>query len=174
MKINNRHSIRLKNYDYSSNGAYFITICTKNREMLFGEIMNGKMVLNQYGRIVDWLIQSLPERFSIDIDIYQIMPNHIHIIIMVVGAIHESPYDIRAHRDAPLQKRSLLSQIIGFFKMNSSKPIHQIDPNLLIWQRNYFEHIIRNDIELEKIREYISLNPSTWEEDQDNLENLYI
>lgn len=147
--MKNRHSIRLKNYDYSLNGAYFVTICTHDREYLFGDIVNKKMVLNQYGQITNRIINSLTKRFPADIDIYQIMPNHI-------------------------QQRSLLSQIIGFLKMNSSKSIHQINPNFPIWQRNYFEHIIRNEIELSKIREYIVLNPRMWERDRNNPENLYV
>lgn len=174
MDLKNRKSIRLKGFNYSSNEAYFVTICTKNREYLFGDIVDGKMVLNQYGEITDKTLKLLSKRFPVEIDTYQIMPNHIHMII-IVGAIHESPHDTRAHRDAPLQKRSLLSQIIGFLKMNSSKSIHQMDRNLPVWQRNYYEHIIRNEKELYKIREYITLNPLMWERDRNNNpENIYV
>lgn len=170
--MKNRCSIRLKGFDYSSNGAYFVTICTYEREYLFGDIKNGQMILNQYGEIVDQTLELLSQRFPMEMDTCQIMPNHIHMVIVIVGAIHESPYDIRAHRDAPLRtKRSLLSQIIGFLKMNSSKSIHQINHNLPVWQRNFYEHIIRNGTELEKIREYIQLNPNMWDRDRNNQEN---
>ena len=186
----NRQSIRLPNYDYSQQGLYFITACTQNREYLFGDIVRANhdspqpnMILNDFGKTVDSVWQSLPNRFPIKLDAFQIMPNHVHMIINIVGAIHESPHHespnlIRpdhdgAHRDAPLQ-RSLLSQCIGYFKMNSTKLIHQIDPNIKIWQRNYYEHIVRNDVELFKIREYIENNPKMWDQDRNNLQQLQI
>lgn len=191
--MKSRHSIRLKGFDYSSNGAYFVTICTKNREEIFGSIgvvhEQPEMILNQYGKIVDQIIKLLTGRFPLDIDTYQIMPNHTHMILVIgdpyVGAHHDAPKNhmptMRAIHESPLrrlsaQKRSLLSQIIGFLKMNSSKSIHQIigAHHLPIWQRNYFEHIIRNEIELNKIREYITLNPQTWARDRNNPENLYV
>src|SRR3989338_4271930 len=187
----NRRSIRLKGFDYSSNGAYFVTICTKDRQELFGSVVGANhdlpdeqttMILNRYGKIVDRIIKSLTDRFPVDIDICQIMPNHIHMVIIItgcshVGVIHESPPDKRAHHDAPLHlaqpQRSLLSQIIGFLKMNSSKLIHQIsdNPQFPVWQRNYYEHIIRNGQELFKIRQYIQLNPNMWERDRNNPKN---
>lgn len=168
MELPNRHSIRLKNYDYSQNGAYFITICTHDREYLFGDVVDEKMEINQYGEIMNQTIKSLTKRFPIDIDVYQIMPNHIHIIIIIVGAVHESPL-----RKRTSQKRSLLSQIIGFLKMNSSKSIHvRANHDSPVWQRNYYEHIIRNEIELEKIREYIMLNPAMWDRDRNNPDNF--
>lgn len=172
----NRKSIRLQNYDYTQEGMYFVTICAHERQMLFGKIVNEKMELNSVGKIIESVWKSLPNRFPVELDTFQTMPNHIHMIIDIVGAIHESPEptrahrDInRAHRDAPLQRRSLLSQIIGYLKMNSSKMIHQIDPNLSVWQRNYYEHIIRNETELNKIREYIQTNPQRWERDRNNI-----
>lgn len=139
--------------------------------------------------MVDLIIRSLADRFPIRVDTYQIMPNHVHLIMIIVGAIHESPVgknhkcdkradgdDQRAHdngqwahRDAPLQMgdhRSLLSQIIGFLKMNSTKIIHQISPNIQVWQRNYWDRIIRNEQEYFKIVNYIRTNPENWEKDK--------
>lgn len=186
----NRQSIRLPDYDYSQNGLYFVTICTFERQYLFGDIVVGinhnssvsNMVLNESSKIVNSVWQSLSNRFPIKLDTFQIMPNHVHMIINIVGAIHESPDSIhespdltRAHRDdganhdSPLRKRSLLSQCIGYFKMNSAKLIHQINPKTKIWQRNFYEHIIRNDWELFKIRKYIQTNPQTWNQDRNNL-----
>lgn len=78
MNLPNRHSIRLKDYDYSSNGAYFVTICTQNRETLFGDLVNGKMMLNDMGNIVNSVWESLPHHHSVELGIFQIMPNHIH------------------------------------------------------------------------------------------------
>ena len=160
---------------------YFITVCTQNREYLFGDIVRANhdspqpnMILNDFGKTVDSVWQSLPNRFPIKLDAFQIMPNHVHLIINIVGAIHESPDLIPAnqdgaHRDAPLQ-RSLLSQCIGYFKMNSTKLIHQIDPQVKIWQRNFYEHIVRNENEINRIREYIMHNPLRWQFDKENPE----
>jgi len=184
-KSHTRKQIRLKKYDYSQPGYYFVTICTQNRKNMFGEIKNGQMVLNEYGKIVDEIIQFLPKRYpQINLDIYQIMPNHIHFIIRIVGAIHESPVMIhespviihtntRAHHDTPLQQRQLLPKCIGYFKMNTAKYINKLrnTSGQPVWQRNYYEHIIRNKTELNKIREYIRSNPEMWGKDENNLEN---
>lgn len=140
----------------------------EKRQQILGKIPVGaqpEMVLNQNGMIVREIIESLPYRYPIDIPIYQIMPNHIHLIILINNdrAIHESP----------LRKRSLLSIIIGYLKMNSAKAIHQVvgahhDAPVTIWQRNYFEHVIRNEKDLEMISEYIFNNPSIWDRDRNN------
>lgn len=187
MNLPNRHSIRLKGYDYSQQGCYFVTICANNRQMLFGSVGVGRdrpdqseMVLNKFGKIVDRIIQSLPKRFAMNVDIYQIMPNHIHLIIVIVGAHHDAPvthHDApelgRAIHESPLQqKRSLLSQIVGFLKMNSSRSIHKINGSQNVWQRNFYEHVIRNETELIKIREYIKTNPAMWDRDRNNPELL--
>lgn len=85
--VKNRQSIRLKNYDYSQNGLYFVTICTENREFLFGDVINGKMVLNNIGNMIEKWLNKIPERFdTVELDKFQIMPNHIHMIIRIVGA----------------------------------------------------------------------------------------
>lgn len=131
------------------------------------------MDLNQYGEIIKSIWESLPSRFPVKFDAFQIMPNHIHFII-IIERTHDNLMD-RAHRDAPLQKRSLLSQIVGYFKMNSSKLIHNVgaiheSPVLIkqkqIFQRNFYEHIIRNEKEYFKIRRYIQTNPRNWGEDK--------
>ena len=164
-----RRSVRLKQYDYSNNGYYFITICTQNRINVFGEIENNQMILNKNGLILKIWLLNLINRFGIIIDEYQIMPNHIHFIIKIVGANHDSPkkndeLNIRAIRESPLHQRSMLSKIIGYLKMNVSKEI-----GLKIWQRNYYERIIRNEKEYLKIKEYIKLNPKMWGRDRNNL-----
>jgi len=176
-----RKQIRLTGYDYSLPGYYFVTVCTQERKNILGKIVNEEMKLNKYGEIVNKVIQFLSRQYpSVNLDIYQIMPNHIHMIIVIapVGAIHESPDIIdnnkRAHPDAPLQsmKRSLLSKCVGYFKMNTAKQINQLrnTPQQSVWQRGFYEHIIRNETELVKIQEYINLNPLMWLKDEDNLE----
>jgi REP element-mobilizing transposase RayT len=160
-----RRSIRLKGYDYSKAGAYFITICTHCKECLFGEIIDGATKLNAYGEIVEKCWCELPNHYeNICLDEFVVMPNHIHGIIVItynVGAIHE----------LPLQRRNmLLPKIIGQFKMQSAKQINQLrhTHGQPVWQRNYYEHIIRNEDELNHIREYILNNPSKWEFDEEN------
>ncbi len=171
-----RHSTRLPGWNYES-GWYFVTICSQNRECIFGEIVNKVMIPNKIGKFVGDIWQSLPEHHPVTLDTFQIMPNHFHGIIALhpVGAHHDAPLypgPTGAIRESPLQKRSLLSQVIGYFKMNTSKSIHQNDPNIRVWQRNFYDHVIRNESELDKIREYIATNPLRWDKDKDNPKNL--
>jgi REP element-mobilizing transposase RayT len=158
-----RRSIRLKEYDYSQAGAYFVTICTKNRECLFGEISDGKMALNDTGIVASEVWNGLQNHFPVELDEYVIMPNHVHGIIIInnVGAIHELPNK---------RRQMLIPKILGYYKMNTAKHINKIHntSGIPFWQRNYYEHIIRNEKELNSIREYIVNNPLTWYEDEEN------
>ena len=164
-----RKSIRLKNYNYSKIGTYYITICTNKKECIFGNISNGKMITNENGNIVGTFWKNLPKKYkNCKLDKFIIMPNHLHGLIIIesdnVGAIHELPLQ-------KTQRRSmLLPKIIGYFKMNTAKKINQIrqSPGERVWQRNYFERIIRNNKELNKIKYYISKNPIKWEHDSEN------
>lgn len=169
-EIHHRRSIRLKGYDYSQVGAYFVTICTNNRESFF-ENESIKEIAEKY-----W--KEIPNNFkNIELDEYIIMPNHLHGIIVIknVGAVHEPPNN-RAIHELPLQSKQqykiFLPQIIGWFKMNSAKSINKIlkREGQPFWQRNYYEHIVRNETELNKIREYIINNPLKWELDFENPE----
>jgi len=161
-----RRSIRLRNYDYSAVGGYFVTICTYQWECLFGEVMAGEMRVNNAGDCVKTVWDSLPIRYpGIEMDTFIVMPNHIHGIILInhpVGAIHE----------LPLQKRRnmLLPMVIGYLKMNSAKRINQYrnNPGAPVWQRNYYERVIRNDRELHNIRQYIADNPLRWADDENH------
>ncbi len=164
---------RLRDYDYSEAGGYFITVCTFNREYLFGKISNQEIELNDIGEIVEQWWLKLENKFTeVKQDYHVIMPNHIHGIIMVsdgkndVGAIHELPLP----RDRIERRRMLIPKVIGYFKMNSSKYINRLRDatGYPLWQRNYYEHIIRNDNELYRIREYIQNNPLKWELDREN------
>ena len=168
--MKNRRSIRLKEYDYSQSGAYFVTVCTNNRECLFGEIVDGEMVLNDAGRIVQTVWNSLPSRFpELELDTFVVMPNHIHSIIAItnVGAIHELPLP---PNDPMYRRRMLIPKIIGYAKMNTAKRINQsrntrVNP---VWHRNYYEHVIRNENELNDVRQYIVDNPAKWDTDEEN------
>ena len=190
-QIHHRRSIRLQGYDYSQNGAYYVTLCTQNRECLFGEIVKGEMILNEYGKIVEQCWNNLSNHYdNIELDAYVIMPNHFHGIILItdtvdnVGAIHELPlHELPLHEspihESPIQspiqspqqrRKMLLPKIIGRFKMNSAKQINLMrnTPGISVWQRNYYEHIIRNNKSLENIRNYIINNPSEWYYDDYN------
>ncbi len=163
-----RQSIRLPGYGYSQAGAYFVTICTRNRQCLFGEILNEEMVPSKYGQIVlDGWYDLASHYPHVALDSFVVMPNHIHGIIVLndnVGA---------GLKPAPT-KRHPLSEIARGFKTFSSRRINQINstPGLPVWQRNYYEHVIRNEDEMDRIRQYILGNPMKWLEDEENPQNI--
>lgn len=175
-----RRSLRLRGYDYSQAGAYFITICTNKRKCLFGNIVQNEVNLNELGNAVLDIWYSLPNKYSnIELDEFVIMPNHVHGIIVikdVVEAIHELPLqeNISSHKNYELSQKErrnmLLPKVIGYFKMNSAKVINQKNSSsgTSLWQRNYYEHIIRNEYELDRVREYIINNQIKWYLDYDN------
>lgn len=186
--IHHRKSIRLKGYDYLQAGLYFITICVQNRECLFGEVQNGKMVLNDAGKMVEneWL--KLPERFkNIKLHEYVVMPNHFHAIMEIVGAtLVVAPNDVVAPntpdaandigattRVAPTGKT--VGDMVGAFQsivtveyIRGVKTLGWPSFNRKLWQRNYWENIIRNEQSYNRISEYIKNNPKNWEEDKLN------
>jgi len=180
-EIHHRRSTRLSRYDYSGRGAYFVTICTHQKKHMFGEVVEGEMKPSEYGKIITLYWKDLSRRYPIvELDEFVLMPNHIHGIIRIVGAepvgaIHELPRQksARAIHESPLQKRRkmLLPKIIGYFKMNTAKRINETrnTPALAVWQRNYYEHVVRNDDELNKTRDYIVTNPLRWQTDPENL-----
>ncbi len=164
-----RRSIRLKGYDYSADGAYFITICVRDRECLLGEINDGQMILNQYGSIVRDVWGNLPDRvLDIDLDEYIIMPNHFHAIIL----INKSPESIEIHKDLDVddikaRRKMILPKVVGRFKMLTAKAINQSrEIEGSFWQRNYYERVIRNEEDCQIVRQYIVNNPVKWEMDE--------
>ncbi len=164
-----RH-LRLENYDYSESGAYFITICTKNRECIFGEVKDGIVELSPFGKIAQEFWFEIPERFNrVQLDKLAVMPNHIHVILMV-GAIHELPLPHSILLLRKERRKMLISKIIGFYKMNTAKKINRLrnTEGVSVYQRNYYDRIIRNDDELNRVREYIIMNPLKWEFDKEN------
>ena len=164
----------MKEYDYGQAGAYFVTICTPHRECLFGKVVEGKMRLSKAEIVVQSIWEKLPRRYShTDIDVSMIMPNHFHGIITIdVGAIHESP--LRMPTVTLSRRKMLLSKMLGYLKMNSAKRINEVrnTPGAPVWQRNYYEHVIRNEIDLEETREYIQSNPLKWLEDENRPDHI--
>ena len=173
-----RHSIRLPGHDYSQEGAYYITICTYNRQNLFGEIVNNEMILNEYGEIVryEWYY-SVHIRNEIELfeNEFIVMPNHIHGIVRIIDNVGAtgwsptswSPLQQQLGRPHGPLKKSLSSFVAGF-KSSVTKQINQIrqTPGIPVWQRNYYEHIIRDTDDLSRIRHYIANNPKNWNNDE--------
>lgn len=164
-KLPKRKNLRLRYFDYSAQGAYFITFCTHNRKNILSHVVGAihespAIQLTAYGTIVDKIINNLPIHFILEIAQYVIMPNHIHLIVVITDND-----DLRAIRESPLHCRSEISKIIGYIKMNTSKEIHRQYGNITIWQRGFHDRIIRNKREYEKIAEYICENPSRWKSD---------
>ena len=171
---NHRRSIRLRGYDYVQSGAYFVTICTFARQGLWGEIAQEIVELSEAGRIVndEWL-RSAEVRENVCLDVFQIMPNHLHGIV-VFDRADSSNSDVGAHSRAPFssQPRSLGSVVAGF-KSATTKRINEQrgSPGVPVWQRNYYERVIRNEQELRSVRQYIVDNPAKWAADVENPRN---
>jgi REP-associated tyrosine transposase len=179
-----RRSIRLPDYDYSGPGAYFITMVTSGRECLFGEIEDGQIQLSAMGQIAEehWCL--IPEHFpSVELGAYVIMPNHVHGIIIIHenGMAANSPPPVGAtHWVAPTvapttdirtlngPKRGSIGAIIGSYKMSVTRRIQRELNATDVWQRNYYEHIIRDDEEHNRIHLYIESNVANWVRDDEN------
>ena len=158
--------MRLREFDYNTPGAYFITFCTHNRSNILSRIVGAIQEspvsqLTACGVIVDAVIQSIPEHLHVTIDRYVIMPNHVHLIVVIA----ESDV-LRAIRESPLQGRSIVSKAVGYIKMNASKAIRQQYGDVTVWQRGYHDHVIRNQDDYEMIAKYIHENPLRWELDK--------
>ena len=180
----NRRSIRLPGYDYSQPGAYFVTICTQNRACLYGDIIDGKMMLNANGLIVHEEWQKTAEmRLNVVLDTFVIMPNHIHGILVIKddidygkakcrGTMHRAPTPMIERYGKPVSNS--IPTIIRGFKSAVTHRINEIraTPGAPIWQRNFYEHVIRNEDNLNEIRQYIENNPTKWLEDENHPENI--
>jgi len=185
--IHHRNSVRLRTYDYRSAGAYFVTICTHQKEPILAGIVDGTVSLSSFGNVAQECWQQIPEHFpNVNLDCFIVMPNHIHGIIVIddsVGATHASPAltvlaavtisapNDRARHASPLQKpgpvKRSLGAIIGSFKSACTKHINNVrnTTGMPVWQRNYHERVIRNEEELYSLRDYILTNPVRWEGD---------
>ncbi len=186
-----RRSIRLPGYDYSQAGAYFITLCTQNSVCVFGDIVDAKIVLNDAGRMVLSVWNDIPVHYpGIGIDAFQIMPNHIHGIITIdtthVGADpcvcpDPSVHHPNGHTHHDLQQQEVgqprgvaptgltLGDVVQRFKtltincyIDGVHHHHWIRFDTRLWQRNYYEHIMRDENEFHRIRQYIQNNPAKW------------
>jgi REP element-mobilizing transposase RayT len=201
--IHHRRLIRLAGYDYSQGGYYFVTICTQKRRCLFGEIENGRMILNDAGKMIDYQWNDLASRFThIELDEYIVMPNHFHGIIIVgatlaVAQNKNNRKNIRAGtrpvrkniragtrpvrkiiragtRPAPTGTGAVtIGNMVGAFKsitsyeyVNGVTNNHRKPFDGKLWQRNYYEQIVRDEMSLRRIREYIVNNPSQWQRDE--------
>ena len=170
-----RHSMRLRGYDYAQAGAYFVTIVTRDRVCLFGEMVNGEMRLNDGGRMIEQWWFELNRKFStVETDEFVVMPNHFHGIVVIAGVtvgadLRVGPYSEGAHAGAPLPtiiqwfKTMTTNEYIRGVKTQGWPPFHG-----RLWQRDYYEHIVRCENELTRIREYIANNPLQWEMDREN------
>jgi REP element-mobilizing transposase RayT len=170
-KIHHRQSVRLPDYDYSQCGAYYVTVCTQNRMCLFGNVVDGEMVLYDYGIVAQECWGQIPQHFN-DARLHKfvVMPNHIHGIIEIASSADISPLPTTNISSTPVTatppktpkgtSRTIGSIVCGF-KIGVTKRI-----GFSVWQRNYYEHIIRGNDEYTYITEYIKNNPSKWEEDK--------
>lgn len=172
-----RSHMRLTGFDYSQAGAYFVTVCAQGRKSLFGNVVKDKIELNKFGGLVQRGWEDLPCKYSsIKLDRFVVMPNHIHGIIIIVGAGLPRPVDPLTDEGGgetpPLQNQPSLSRIIGYFKYQSAKKINELraTPGDKVWQRSFYEHVIRDDESLNRIREYIATNPRRWNLDRENPE----
>ncbi len=183
----NRRSIRLKGYNYSQPGDYFVTICTENHKCIFGDIRNGKMELIKYGKLINEYCLITENHFqNVQFDTYVIMPNHFHVIIKIKPPVSTVCPDTTVYPDTTIRARGprpygcdggtypapTLGQIVGFFKYGVTKQINHIrnTPGMKLWQRNYYEYIIRDENEMDCIRKYIRNNPLKWETDSMKLD----
>jgi putative transposase len=218
--LHHRRSIRLRGYDYSQAGAYFVTVCVQGRERLFGDVVDGEMRLNDAGQMVAQCWHELPAHFPhLELDEFVVMPNHMHGIIIIVGAPFMAPYGpgavnpgamnhgavnpgainraptggdrvpfVGAPFMAPddhgavnpgavnpgavnpgaINRAPTLGEIVRSFKALATRRIRQSGVTAFAWQRNYYEHIIRDEESLNRIREYIRNNPLQWALDREN------
>ena len=186
--IHHRRSIRLTGYDYSQCGYYFITVCTQGRRCLFGEIEKGRMILNDAGRMIGRWWNELKNKYTnIEIDEYVIMPNHCHGIINIVGTVGADLVgaDLRVCPDRlgeqgehvgspvqPVRGRPIYKMVQWFKTMTTNEYIRNVKQNNWepfegkLWQRNYYEQIVRDEISLRRMREYIVNNPYQWQQDK--------
>ena len=158
-----RKSPRIAHYDYSLPGTYFVTLCTYASQCLFGTVVDGEIQLSETGRIVNSCWLDIPRHFvTIELDLYVVMPNHLHGLLT-----------IDASRDAAsTDKRPNLNAMVGSFKSAATRKVNAAKgkPGAQLWQRAYYDHAVRTDQGLERIRKYIADNPLKWELDEENPE----
>jgi putative transposase len=160
-----RKQIRLPDYDYSQPGSYFVTICTFNKQPIFGNIVDGAMKRNPYGEIAAACWKDIPLHYpEVKNDVSIVMPNHVHGIIVIEDGVKQA--DLKT---APAKKHPL-PEIIRAFKTFSAKRINELRSSggTQVWQKGYYEHVIRDEEEFTRIGEYVLFNPAKWETDREN------
>ncbi|HET6846752.1 MAG TPA: hypothetical protein VFH29_07945 [Anaerolineales bacterium] len=183
-----RRSVRVKGFDYSTPGAYFVTIVTQGRAALFGVVREGEMRLSPTGSIADSCWREIPVHFlHVELGSFIVMPNHVHGILIlhattaaIVGARHGVPavpeqrVPARAHHGAPLPPPAApgsLGVIVRKYKSSVTRQvIRQFGGPRNVWQRNYYEHILRDEADWDRVRRYIEANPMNWDKDEENPE----
>lgn len=178
-----RRSIRMRGYDYAQEGVYFVTVCAQDRQCLFGEIVDGEIRLNDAGRMVQAVWKELSIHYpGVEGDEFVVMPNHVHGLIVLVGAGPRACPDVGPRRACPEKGQPQgvaptlsLPDVLHRFKTLTTKryadsveqlgwiPFHH-----RLWQRNYYEHVVRDEESLDRIRQYILDNPARWEFDREN------
>ena len=159
-------SNRLTEWDYSTPWWYYVTICTKNFKNWFGEIKNGKIILNASGEIANKFFEDIPNHFSnTDIDYFVIMPNHIHGIILIQDSV-ETRDRVSLQKKFGVSLKNSLSIIVNQYKGTITREIRKNGATDFSWQPRFYDHIIRNDADLRRIRNYIQNNPLKWELDE--------
>jgi putative transposase len=162
-KLPRRSSLRLKNFDYSTAAVYFVTVCTSERKTIFGAVLEGNVRPTAMGRIVSECWIELPYHYArLELGGFVVMPNHVHGLISLRDSVGAGP------RPAPTT--ATLSEIVGVFKSFSSRRIHATNAPSpkKTWQRGFYEHIVRNPEECDRIKRYIFQNPGRWEFDREN------
>src|SRR5215207_7520446 len=184
-KKHHRRSIRLQEYDYAQPGAYYVTIVAWHREFLFGEVVNKEMVLSNFGLVARQQWEKSPKRFpNIELGVFVIMPNHMHGIIVITDgrgtAGNPNDLDDESFRRAPTREgfqkpvKDSIPTIIRSYKSAVAYRINLMrrTQGIPVWQRNYWEHIIRNHQDLQNKTDYIEANPMLWDEDDENPVNI--
>jgi REP element-mobilizing transposase RayT len=175
--IHHRRSIRLKGYDYAQEDLYFITICCQDKAHLFGEIVDGEMILNECGEIANNCWLEIPNHYpNVGLHQHIIMPNHVHGIIEIKyksNLITVFP-TVGANDYSPLRSPSkTIGSIVRGFKIGVTKWMRQNTHIYDVWQRNYFENIVRNKQSYHQITKYIQNNPENWKDDRFNLDYVF-
>lgn len=196
-----RLATRLGSYDYAQAGAYFVTICTHERECLLGQVAGDEVTLSPLGRIADQVWYDVPPHFgNVEVDVFVVMPNHVHAIVIISADTREAVQrneTAKGAETAPLQRfapattdlgneadgsikqakgvgttqrRWTLGHVVAFYKYQTTKLVNEIrgSAGTRFWQRNYYERVVRNERELDAIRQYIVNNPLNWELDAEN------
>ncbi len=175
-----RKQLRLPEYDYAQEGAYFVTVCTQDKKCLFGDVVDEAMVLNDAGEMVERCWQEIPVHFPhVALDCFVVMPNHVHGIVFIgdasaiVGAKNFSPLRLskpcnNIQNQRPSGTSKTIGSIVRGFKIGVTKWMRQNTSTHKVWQRNYFERVIRNERELHEMRTYITNNPLKWALDHEN------